>query len=191
MLNEARKLKREELIMKRRGLNFISESVAEKLDEEQVATLENEVDNIAPKIVGILGLSSSCDVKSLRTELVKHCIEYQHSLQKGKDQTDFDKQLAGDNEFAAYLCPNPGSSTNLGSKKQRLIFVEMDRNDEHAVLEVGKLADIILVVMSCQETDVTGLKVDPDKYSNAIDETGYKALGLLRSQGMPALIGVL
>ena len=89
------------------------------------------------------------------------------------------------------MCPNPGSSTNLGSKKQRLIFVEIDRENPHAVLEIGKLADIVVVVMSCADTDVKGLKVDPDNHSNAIDEVGYKALGLLRSQGMPALIGVL
>lgn len=67
----------------------------------------------------------------------------------------------------------------------------MNRDDDYSVLEVGKIADIILVVMSCAESDVKGLKTDPDKYSNAIDETGYKALGLLRSQGIPALVGVL
>lgn len=33
-MNDARKMKREELIMKRRGLNFISESVAETMDDE-------------------------------------------------------------------------------------------------------------------------------------------------------------
>jgi hypothetical protein len=42
----------------------------------------------------------------------------------------------------------------LGSKKQRLIFVEIDRNDPLAVLEAGKIADIIVVVMSCAETDI-------------------------------------
>ena len=57
----------------------------------------------------------------------------------------------------------------------------MNREDQHAVLELGKIADIILVVMSCADTDIKGLKVDPDKHSNAIDEVGYKALGLLRS----------
>ena len=57
-MNEARKLKREDLIMKRRGLNFINEGpVTENLDDEQLATLENEVDNVAPKIVGLLGLT--------------------------------------------------------------------------------------------------------------------------------------
>ena len=59
------------------------------------------------------------------------------------------------------------------------------------MLEVGKLADIIIVVMSCADTEIEGLKMDPDQHSHAIDEIGYKALGLLRSQGMPSLIGVL
>ena len=70
-------MKREDLIMKRRGLNFITDGVAESMNDEQISTLENEVDNVAPKIVGILALSASCDVKSLRVELVRHCIEYQ------------------------------------------------------------------------------------------------------------------
>lgn len=76
MQNENRKLKREELIMKRRGLNFITDSVAENLDDQSVSVIEQEVDNVAPKIVGILGLNSACDVAGLRTEMVKHCIEY-------------------------------------------------------------------------------------------------------------------
>jgi hypothetical protein len=62
--------------MKRRGLNFISDAVAEKLDEEQITVVENEVDNIAPKVVLLLGLSSACDTSSFRHEMVKHCIEY-------------------------------------------------------------------------------------------------------------------
>lgn len=35
--------------------------------------------------------------------------------------------------------------------------------------------------MSCAESDVKGVKIDPDRFANAIDEVGYKALGLLRS----------
>jgi len=33
--------------------------------------------------------------------------------------------------------------------------------------------------------------MDPDQYSGAIDELGYRALSLLRSQGLVNLIGVL
>ena len=53
------------------------------------------------------------------------------------------------------------------------------------------MADIILMVMSADKIDETQLKIDPDKSTGAIDEQGYKALGLLRSQGLTSLIGVL
>ncbi len=58
----------------------------------------------------------------------------------------------------AHVCPNPGSSNNMGSKKQRLIFVRINREDPDAVLETGKIADIVLVAMSCIESEVSGLK---------------------------------
>jgi hypothetical protein len=115
--------------------------------------LENEVDNVAPKIVGILALSDSCDIGGLRKEMVKHCLDYQQGMQKLSDE-DVERQVKEDNQFRAYLCPNPGSSTNMGSKKQRLIFVEIDRTNPLAVLEVGKIADIIVVVMSCGKTEI-------------------------------------
>ena len=60
------------------------------------------------------------------------------------------------------------------------MFLEVDRNDQNAVLEIGKLADIIIVMMSCAETEIEGLKMNPEQHSHAIDETGYKALALLR-----------
>ena len=75
-MNEQRKLKREDLIMKRRGLNFVSDANVEGLCEESIMTLENEVDNVAPKVVGILALSASCDIKVLKEEMIKHCLEY-------------------------------------------------------------------------------------------------------------------
>ena len=84
-------------------------------------------------------------------------------------------------QFKAYLCPNPGSSSNMSSKKQRLIFMEIDRNDPYSILDVGKVADLILVVMSCKETNVSGVNDDPFLHANAIDELGYRALSLIRS----------
>jgi hypothetical protein len=79
----------------------------------------------------------------------------------------------------------------LTSRRQRLIFVNMDRNDPYSCLDTGKVADIVLVVMSCKNTNVKTVKADPFENEHAIDEVGYKALSLLRSQGMVPLIGVL
>ena len=94
-------------------------------------------------------------------------------------------------QFKAYLCPNPGSSSNMASRKQRLIFLEMDRNDPYSVMDIAKIADIVVVSMSCKKTNVNGIKQDPFEHAKAIDELGYRALSLIRSQGMPSLIGVL
>ena len=127
-MNEMRKVKREDLIMKRRGLNFITDSVADTMDSEAIANLENEVDNVAPKVVAILALSEACDVTVLRTAMVSHCHEYQTTMPKGKNK-ESESMEEVDSQFKAYVCPNPGSSTNMASKKQRLIFIEINRND--------------------------------------------------------------
>ena len=54
---QIRKNKRDALLMQRRGLNFITEHSERCLDDETIELIEKENDNIAPKIVGILGLS--------------------------------------------------------------------------------------------------------------------------------------
>ncbi len=94
-------------------------------------------------------------------------------------------------QFKAYLCPNPASSTNMSSRKQRLIFMQVDRNDPYSVLDVCKVADLVIGVMSCKHTNVSGLKSDPFEHAQAIDEIGYRTLFMLRSQGLPSLIGAL
>jgi len=52
--------------MKRRGLNFITDQHEQNLDEASIDVVEKEVDNVAPKIIGLLGLNSDCDTKILR-----------------------------------------------------------------------------------------------------------------------------
>ena len=163
---QLRKQKRDDLLMKRRGLNFITDQHEQNLDEASIDVVEKEVDNVAPKIIGLLGLNSDCDTKILREQLTEYCQELMHT----KDEMEESDPLK------AYNCPNAGSSNNLSSKKQRLIFIEIDRNDIYSVLDVGKVADMVLMVMSCKGTDESQLIVNPDKSSGAIDEQGYKAL---------------
>lgn len=33
------------------------------------------------------------------------------------------------------------------------MFLEINRDDPYSVLDIGKVADIVLVVMSCKETE--------------------------------------
>lgn len=102
-----------------------------------------------------------------------------------------EEEEAFGSQFKAYLCPNPGASSNMASRKQRLIFLEIDRNDPYSILDTCKIADLVVVCLSCKHTNVGGVKQDPFEHSKAIDEIGYRALSLLRSQGMLSLIGVL
>ncbi len=43
----------------------------------------------------------------------------------------------------------------MAAGKQRLMFLEIDRNDVYAVLDAGKVADVILMVMSSKQTDAS------------------------------------
>jgi len=81
-LNEQRKNKREEMLMKRRGLNFVTEHHEELLDQDVIQMCETELDNVAPKVVALLSLSEDCDTAAVRLALVEHCLMYQEGQKK-------------------------------------------------------------------------------------------------------------
>lgn len=149
--------------MKRRGLNFVTEHHEELLDQDTIAACENELDNVAPKVVALLSLSETSATSEIRNELVKQCLLYQESRKSKREEKKDEEELMEEEEafgtqFKAYLCPNPSAATNMSSRKQRLIFLEMDRNDPYSVLDVAKVADLVIVSMSCKKTQVGGLK---------------------------------
>ena len=151
---------------------------------------------MAPKVIAILSLSESGDTEAVRNALVRSCLVWQESQKSKKQEKRDEEELMEEEEafgtqFKAYLCPNPASSTNMASRKQRLIFRQVDRNDPYSVLDVCKVADLVVGIMSCKHTKVGGLKQDPWEHAQAIDELGYRALYMMRSQGMPSLVGVL
>ena len=127
-LKEQQRLKREDLLMKRRGLNFVTEHHEELLEAETIDACETQLDNVAPKIVAILSLSESGDTEAVRNALVRSCLVYQESQKSKKVAKRDEEELMEEEEafgtqFKAYLCPNPASSTNMASRKQRLIFL--------------------------------------------------------------------
>jgi len=82
------------------------------------------------------------------------------------------------------------SGGNLGVKRQRLIF-QTPARDPYSILDICKVADILLFTLSCKEADVAKVRDDPDEFANAIDEEGYQILNVLRVQGIPPSIGLL
>lgn len=59
------------------------------------------------------------------------------------------------------------------------------------VLDICKVADVVVFPFSCKSADVSNWKKDPDSFANAIDERGYEILSMLWGQGLPPSIGVL
>ena len=63
--------------MKRRGLNFVTEHHEELLSQDTIQACEQQLDNVAPKIVGLLALGDSVNTQEIRNHLVKNCLIYQ------------------------------------------------------------------------------------------------------------------
>jgi pre-rRNA-processing protein TSR1 len=74
--------------------------------------------------------------------------------------------------------------------KERISLIKTSR-DVYSILDACKVADVILFVASCKKTEFNKWKTDPDKYSNAIDEFGYKILSMIRAQGMPQHVCIM
>ena len=70
------------------------------------------------------------------------------------------------------------------------VFLQVIQRNELSILDWGKVIDAIIVVFSCKNVDMSKAKMDPST-CQAIDEMGYNVLSLLRTQGLPPVIGVL
>lgn len=77
--------------MKRRGLNFVTENHEELLDQEVIQVCETELDNVAPKIVALIGLGEDCDTSEIRKALVEHCLLYTESLKNASKRREIDE----------------------------------------------------------------------------------------------------
>ncbi len=83
------------------------------------------------------------------------------------------------------LVPN-----NLFKGKERISFFKTSR-DVYCILDICKIADLIIFVSSCKKTDYANWKKDPDRFSNSIDSFGYEILSMLRAQGLPQHISLI
>lgn len=62
--------------MHRRGLNFVNDSAVDSMNQDEITNVQGEVDNVAPKIVALLGLNANSDINKLRREMTNYCIQY-------------------------------------------------------------------------------------------------------------------
>lgn len=71
-------------------------------------------------MVALVGLSEDSDTQEVRKSLVENCLLYQENQKKASSRRTIDEIMEADDhqsQFKAYLCPNPGSNSNMASKK--------------------------------------------------------------------------
>ena len=67
----------------------------------------------------------------------------------------------------------------------------MTSRDLESLMDLIKCSDIICPVLSCKQTDIQGMSLDPHEKGGAFDELGYAIVNMIRSLGAPTTIGVV
>lgn len=113
-------------------------------------------------VVAVLAMHSDADSQSVISSLQEKC-----ELQEQSQQHEIYKLPDG----------------------TRAIFKSIPRT-ELSVLDYSKIADCFIFVFSCKNADLSKAKLDPTSCC-AFDETGYKLLSALKTQGFPQVLGTL
>jgi len=179
MANDLRKKKWNDLINKRRGLTQNETSMNNSMIDYSATSLAD--DTAPPKVVALLGANKNANTHLLRQQLTRAMLDKNEEIQ---DEPDMENSI-----FNTLLCPLSAGKGALGNTKQRFTFVEMPR-ERYSILDIGKVADIVLVVMSCEGIDPQVAKSHPEQIE-AFDDFTLQMLTMLRHQGMPKIIGVL
>jgi hypothetical protein len=182
---QKRKNKINDFINKKRGLVDIDSdiSVSQSYGTSNLTALADTSHyNIPPKIVALIALNDACNLNFLSKnveETLKSTISREANCE---DKYGFHR--INDMMFTSSV-PH-----QIFKGKERLTVVTTKR-EIYNILDICKVADVIIFVSSCKNVDASNWKLDPDKYSPSIDELGYKILSMIRAQGIPTHMGVI
>jgi len=71
------------------------------------------------------------------------------------------------------------------------IFVIASNQDPRQLIDLAKSADIVCPVISALSANPQKIVEDPFNYGGAFDEAGYTTINLLRSLGLPKVVGLV
>ena len=135
-----------------------------------------------PKLVALVALNESCNLDLLMQNLQTAILG--DSLEKEEKENSKKFNKTSENMWTASI------PTNLFKGKERVTFFKTQR-DIYCILDICKIADLVIFVTSTKGTDVSNWKKNPDKFSNCIDGFGYEILSMLRAQGLPQHIAMI
>ena len=148
-------------IQKRKNVREELKRKRRGLAETKGLEVDMEGENYAPKVIALLAMNNDCETESLSQSLLEMCENH-----KGYTVTP-----------------------SWAAKNVPLKFLNVQRN-MLKVLDACKVADVLLLVFSCKNADLSRAKLDPFSCS-AYDGLAYEFLTAIRTQGMPKVVGVL
>ena len=75
--------------------------------------------------------------------------------------------------------------------KNRLFLVATPDRDSKQLMDLAKCADIVCPVLSVLSANPQRIVEDPYNYAGAFDDQGYTTINLLRSLGLPRVVGII
>ena len=182
---QKRKNKISDFINKKRGLIDIDSdiSLTQSIGTSNLTALaDTSYYNIPPKIVALIALNEVSNLNSISKNVEE--ILKTSFLNESNMEDKYSFHRINDSMFTSSV-PH-----QIFKGKERLSFIQTKR-DIYNILDICKVADVLVFVSSCKNTDASNWKLDPDKYSPSIDEFGYKILSIIRSQGIPNHICII
>eukprot|EP01016_Furgasonia_blochmanni_P049610 TRINITY_DN754_c0_g2_i3.p1 TRINITY_DN754_c0_g2~~TRINITY_DN754_c0_g2_i3.p1 ORF type:complete len:859 (-),score=228.30 TRINITY_DN754_c0_g2_i3:1607-4183(-) len=180
-----RALKRMTNTRRDNSTNYISIQENKLLDVTTKQVLEKLYKKAqAPKIVLIASFNEAANVEDFKNKLV-HLIRKEYQSPNYHDKFP-DKPV---HKFAHDVVSISGKSVG-GLVADNLMFVTCPR-DTTSFLDYCKVADILVVALSCKNTVTSGMTLDPYENARAFDDFGYNMISNLRAQGLLPVVGVL
>ena len=184
--NQLRRNKMNETFLKRRGIidsdGNSSINVSKNLSLS-LSMLTQNIDmtlyKIPPKICCLIALNNEVNIDNFLNEM--ELIISNNLIYNEKENWKYKLN----NYIVSYIIPG-----KIYKGKERLTFIKTTR-DIYSILDASKVSDIIYFISSYSKTEYDKWQTDPDKYSNCIDEFGYKILSMIRAQGLTDHIGII
>lgn len=142
----------------------------------------------APKVILLAAFNQSADTTLIKESLLQLITSGNEDMEviNGKTST---KENNVAHEFQHIrLATNPKISSEL--RNENYIVVNCPRNPD-TFLDYCKVADIVVMCLSCKDADQSNILLDPFQNAKAFDELGYQMLKYMRYQGQPSIVGVL
>jgi pre-rRNA-processing protein TSR1 len=196
---QMRKNKINEYILKKRGIidsdasdsHITNSSISKSMSLSNLTQLIDLTHyKTPPKLCALVSLNKDADLNSI----MNYCEQIIKENFITQNYSDMNMNIGDINATNFYKLENLMWTATIPAQlykgKERISLIKTG-NDIYSILDVCKVADMILFVSSCKTTEYAKWKTDPDKYAHAIDENGYKILSMLRAQGMPQHMCVL